>query len=93
MSLLEYALKFIELSQFAPTFVADERLKMNRFEAGLNPTIKERMSVRQYASYVNRYDTAVNVERAMKERSNYFNEQWGTKRKRDNQDNRGNFQS
>jgi len=38
----------MELSRFAPTFVADERLKMNWFEAGLNPTIKERMSVRQY---------------------------------------------
>ena len=74
MSILEYASKFIELSRFAPAFLADERLKMNRFEAELNPTIKERMSVRQYASYVDLYDTAVNVERAMKERSHYFNE-------------------
>ena len=45
MSVLEYALKFIELSRFTPAFVADERLKMNQFEARLNPTIKERMSV------------------------------------------------
>ena len=57
---------------------------MSRFEAGLNPTIKERMSVCQYASYVDLYDTAVNVERAMKERSSYFNEQRGAKRKGDN---------
>ena len=90
MSVLEYASKFMELSRFAPAFVADERLKMNRFEAGLNPTTKERMSVRQYASYVDLYDTAVDVERAVKERSNYFNEQRGAKRKGDN---RGNFQS
>ena len=62
---------------------------MNRFMAGLNPTIKKKMSVRQYASYVDQYDTAVSIEKAMKERSNYFNEQWGTKR---NGDNRGNFQ-
>ena len=87
MNVLEYASKFMELSRFAPAFVADERLKMNRFEAGLNPTIKERMSVRQYASYVDLYDTAVNVERVMKEWSNYFNEQLGTKRKGDNRDN------
>jgi len=40
MSVLEYASKFMELSRF------DERLKMNRFEAGLNPTIKERKLVR-----------------------------------------------
>jgi len=45
MSVLEYVTRFMELSRFAPAFVADERLKMNRFEAGLNPTIKERMSV------------------------------------------------
>ena len=61
MSILEYASKFMELSCFAPAFVAVERLKMNRIEAGLNPTIKERMSVRQYASYVDLYDTAINV--------------------------------
>jgi len=61
---------------------------MKWFEAGSNPTIKERMLVRQYTSYIDLYDTAVNVEMAMKERSNYFNEQRGIKRKGDN---RGNF--
>ena len=88
MSVLEYASKFMELSRFASAFVADERLKMNRFKTWLNPTIKERMSVRQCASYVDLYDTAVNVERAMKERNKYFNKQRGTKRKGDN---RGNY--
>jgi len=88
ISVLRYASKFIELLRFAPAFVADKRLKMNRFEAGLNPTIKERMPVLQYTSYVDLHDTAVNVERAMKEGSNYFNEQRGPKRKGDN---RGNF--
>jgi len=66
---LEYASKFMELSHFPPTFVADERLKMNCFKAGLNPDIEERMSVCQYTSYVDMYDTVVNVERAMKERT------------------------
>jgi len=47
------------------------------------------MSVHQYISYVDMYDTAINVERAMKEVSNYFNEQQRVKRKGDNQ---GNFQ-
>jgi len=41
------------------------------------------MFVCQYASYVDLYDATINVERAMKERSNYFNEQRGTKRKGD----------
>ena len=49
---LEYASKFMELLRFALAFIADERLKMNWFEAGLNPTIKERMSVHQYASNI-----------------------------------------
>jgi len=51
-SVLEYAFKFMELYHFSSAFVADERLKMNRFAARLNPDIKEKMSVHQYTSYV-----------------------------------------
>ena len=58
---------------------------MNRFEARLNHDIKERMLARQYPSYVGLYDVAVNVERTIKERNNYFNEQRGIKRKDDQQ--------
>ena len=83
MSMLEYASKFMELSRFVPTFVADERLKMNRFEVELNRDIKERMSVRQYTSYMDLCGTAVNVEKVMKERNYHFNEQRGIKRKED----------
>jgi len=79
----------MELSRFTLAIVVDERLKMNWFEAEHNPTIKERMSIRQYTSYIDLYDTAVNIERAMKEQSNYFNEQQGVKKKGDD---RGNFQ-
>ena len=57
---------------------------MNWFEAILNPTINERMSVCQYTSYVDLYDAVINVERAIKKRSNYFNEQWGVMRTGDN---------
>ena len=90
MSVLEYASKFMELSRFIPVFVADERLKMNRFEARLNPDIKERMSLCQYTSYLDWYGTTVNMEMAMKERNDYFNEQHEIKRK-ENQ--RGNIHS
>ena len=58
---------------------------MNHFEARLNLDIKERMLARQYTSYVDLYDTAMNVERAIKERNNYFNEQCRIKRKEDQQ--------
>lgn len=83
MSMLEYASKFMKLSHFALAFEANKRLKMNHFEAGLNPNIMERMSVHQYTSYMDLYDTTVNVERVMKERNNYFNEQRRIKRKED----------
>jgi len=73
----------MELFHFSPTFVTDERLKMNRFEAELNPKIKERMSVGQYTSCVDLCDTVVDVERGMKERNNYFNELHGIKQKGD----------
>ena len=85
--MVEYASKFMELSRFAPAFVADERLNMNRFEAGLNPGVKERMSVQQYASYVDLYDIVVNGERAMRESTNYFIKQRGIKRKGNQRDN------
>ena len=57
--------KFMELYRFTPAFGADERLKMNRSETGLNPNIKERMLEHQYTSYVDLYNTAVNIERAI----------------------------
>jgi len=74
MSVLEYASKFMELYDFALAFVADVKLKINCFKAGLNPNIKKRMSMRQYTSYVDLCDTAANMERAIKERNNYFSE-------------------
>jgi len=44
ITVLEYASKFMKLSRFAPACIADEMLKMNRFEARLNLGIKEKMS-------------------------------------------------
>jgi len=46
----------MELPRFALPFVADERLKMIRFKAGLNPDIKERMLVHQSTFYVDLYE-------------------------------------
>ena len=50
--------------------MGDEKLRMNRFEAGLNPRLKEKMSVRHYTLYEDIYDTMVNVERATRKRMN-----------------------
>jgi len=86
MSVLEYAFKFIKLSRFTLAFVADEKLKMNLFEPGLNLNIYS-MSVCQYTSYVDLEMTSVNVERAMEERNTYLNEQREIKRKGDQREN------
>ena len=83
MSVLEYASKFTELSCFTPAYVADEKLRMNHFEVRLNPSLKERMLVRHYTSYEDMYDTTVNVERAMKEKNEFYNEQRRVKRSGD----------
>jgi len=45
MSMLEYASKFMELSRFAPAYVANEKLKINRFKVGHNLGLKEKMFV------------------------------------------------
>jgi len=80
MGILEYASKFIEFSYFTPGYVGDEKLRMNRFEAGLNPRLKEKMSVRHYTLYEDIYDTTVNVERAIKKTNEFYNDQRGIKR-------------
>ena len=59
--MLEYASKFMELSHFSPTYVTDERLKMNRFGAGFSLGLKEKMVARHYTSHEDMYDTTVNV--------------------------------
>ena len=92
MTVLEYASKFVKLYRFASAYVADEKLKMNQFEAGLNKGIKEKMSVRHYTSYEEMYDTAVNVERATNEENEFYNEQRGTKRSEDQRGNQGYLQ-
>ena len=89
MTKLEYASKFMELSRFAPTYVADEKLKMNQFKAGLNPGIKEKMSIRHYTLYEDMYDAAVNVENVTKEKNEFSNEQRGMKRSADQRGKQG----
>jgi len=69
----------MKLSRFAHAYVADKKLRMNWFETKLNLGLKEQMSVRHYALFKNIYDTTVNVERAMKERTEFYNRQWGIK--------------
>ena len=79
ISVLEYTLKFMELPRFTPAHMADEKLRMNHFKAGLNTSLKERMSVRHHTSYEDMYQIAISVQRAMKERNEFYSEQRGVK--------------
>jgi len=72
--MLEYALKFRELSHFAPAYVVDKRLKMNPFRDRLNLGLKEKMVVQHYALYEDMYNIAVNIKRATKEKNEFYNE-------------------
>ena len=56
MSVLEYAVKFNELSRFAPDMVSTDRQKMNRFEDGLNLDLRDRLSSYLSSSYQALYD-------------------------------------
>jgi len=89
MSVLKYASKFTELSRFFPAYVANERLKMNLFRAKLNPELKEKIAVQHYTSYEDMYGTAVNVEKATKEKNEFYNEHRSMKRSGDQSRNHG----
>ena len=55
--------------------MVNKKLKMNYFKLRVNLNLKEKMSVRQYILYEDMCDTTVNVERAMKEKNEFYNEQ------------------
>ena len=44
MIVLQYVAKFIELSRFAPDFIANEKLKMRRFKEGLTFHIRNQLT-------------------------------------------------
>jgi len=74
-------------SSWNSTYVADEKLKINWFEAGLNPGLKEKMSVWHYTSYEDMYNIVVNVERVTKENNKFYNEQQEMKTTGEQRDN------
>jgi len=82
-------LEFIELSRFALAYIADKKFRMNWFEAGLNQRLKEKMSVRHYILYKHMYNTAINVEKATKEKNKFYNKQQGMKKSGDQHGNHG----
>jgi len=51
MSVTEYAVRFNELSRFAPNQVITEELRMDHFEQGLKGEIKQIIAGYAYASF------------------------------------------
>ena len=51
MSMMEYAVKFNELSRLAPNQVATEEMKMGRFEQGLRGPIKRMIAGHVFTSF------------------------------------------
>ena len=63
MTVMQYARKFMELSRFAPDFVATERLKMRRFEEGLAFYIRNQFTGQSIQTYQELYERAAEVKR------------------------------
>ncbi|XP_010666712.1 uncharacterized protein LOC104883846 [Beta vulgaris subsp. vulgaris] len=82
MSVLEYAAKFLELSQFGPDFVANERIKSMRFFEGLNLKYQDRVG--PYSTFEELYDRALEQERIEMKDEEYRKRKNGGKSKAEN---------
>jgi hypothetical protein len=67
MSVSEYRDKFIQLSRYAPTDVADDEEKQDHFREGLIGPIKHQLMVHTFDSFQKMVDNAIMVEHARKE--------------------------
>jgi len=67
MPVIEYMSKFNELSRFAPHQVANEEMKMERFERGLKSKLKTNMAALTFPNLRTIYQKAIKVERVIDE--------------------------
>ena len=67
MSVIEYAVKFNELSRFAPNQVATEEMRVDHFEQGLKGEIKQIIAGYAYTSFQEMYQRAVKIARIISE--------------------------
>jgi len=73
MSFLQYTSMVMDLSLYAPAYVAYKTLKMSWFELGLNHELKVAMPLWTYNSYKEMHDATIQMERAQNEREAFFN--------------------
>jgi hypothetical protein len=67
MSVSEYRDKFIQLSRYAPTDVADDEEKQDHFREGLIGPIKYQLMAHTFKNFQKMVDNAILVERARQE--------------------------
>jgi len=61
MSVMEYAVKFNELSHFGPTQVATEEMRMYHFELGLKGEVNHMIVGHAYTNCQEMYQRAVKI--------------------------------
>lgn len=67
MTVAEYQGKFEELMRFAPGIIPNEAAKAMKFEEGLNPEIREMVSILKLQKYSEVVDRALIAERSIQE--------------------------
>jgi len=61
VSVIEYAVKFNELSRFTPNQVPTEKMRMDHFEQGLNGEVKQTIAGHTYLNSQEMYQSVVKV--------------------------------
>jgi len=67
LSVMEYANRFAERSRFVPEYVATDYMRMQRFEEGLAPYIRNHLAGQPVQSSQELYERAADVERVKNE--------------------------
>lgn len=63
MTVQEYYVKFTELERFAPMYANNEEQRAQKFEIGLNPSIRQALGGKTFTELQKVYDRAVNIDR------------------------------
>jgi hypothetical protein len=65
MTVEQYSAIFMELARFAANLILDEETKVERFENGLNPCIRERVICLEIKEYARLVEVASLAERGI----------------------------
>ena len=65
MTVAQYAMKFEELSRYAPTLIADERVRARKFENGLRGRIQQQVTAFEMPTYKGVVNKALVIERGL----------------------------